>query len=52
MYTIFTDIDVIDGSKDGHIDYTQFVQALKNTIGTETLKPAHFEYLSLKYRNL
>lgn len=52
MYTIFTDVDEIDGTRDGYVLVPQFVKALKSTVGTKHLMELDFEYLSQKYRNM
>lgn len=52
VFTIFTEIDEIDGTKDGYVNTQQFIDAVTSVLGIRSQKPIDFEYLSLKYRHM
>lgn len=52
VFTIFTDIDEIDGTKDGHVSTQQFIDAITSVLGIRSQLPIDFEFLSLKYRHI
>jgi len=52
MYTIFTEIDELDGNKDGNVTTAQFVEAIITRLGVRSQLAIDFEFLSLKYRHL
>jgi hypothetical protein len=50
VLTLFTEIDELDGEKDGHVTIQQFEDAIKNIIGgASTILPIDARYLALKY---
>lgn len=50
VLTLFTEIDELDGEKDGHVSIQQFEDAIKNIIGgASTILPIDARYLALKY---
>lgn len=52
MFTIFTEIDEIDGNRDGYVTTQQFIDAVISILGIESQDLIDFEYLSLKYRRM
>jgi Ca2+-binding EF-hand superfamily protein len=50
IYTIFTEIDELDGLKEGNVHTTQFVEAIVSLLGIRSQLEIDFEFLSLKYR--
>ena len=52
IFTIFTEIDEIDGAREGHVTTQQFIDAIIAILGIESQELIDFEYLSLKYRRM
>ena len=52
IFTIFTEIDEIDGSKDGYVSTQQFIDAIISILGIKPENLIDLEYLSMKYRRL
>ena len=52
IFTTFTEIDELDGRKDGHVAAQQFVDCIKSVIGPRAPIDLDTEFLSLKYRRL
>ena len=46
IFTTFTNIDVLDGDKDGHVETKQFVVAIQQVLGKDHIEPLSLEYLS------
>ena len=51
IFTIFTEIDELDGVKDGYVSTQQFKEAIKIKIGSRSQLDVDTEFLSLKYRS-
>ena len=52
IFTIFTEIDEIDGTRDGNVTTIQFIDAIISILGIRNQKLIDFEYLSLKYKKI
>ena len=50
IFTLFTDLDELDGQHDGFVDTQQFIDLIQNLIGPSQVKDVDLEFLSLKYR--
>ena len=46
IFTTFTNIDELDGDKDGHVETKQFVDAIQQVLGKDHIEPLSLEYLS------